>query len=81
MKVKQTVTIKFHSAYTGYNCLEFTDDNGDEVEVRMSDDNYLDLAGTIKKKAERTGKERAEAAKHAAEAAAELTSQENSEDE
>jgi hypothetical protein len=78
MKVKQTVTTKFHSAYTTWNSLDFTDEAGDVIEIQMSDDDYLDLAKTINNKAERVRKERAE---EAAEAAAELTSQENSEDE
>ena len=43
MKVKQTVTAKFNTAYTGWNTLEFTDEQGDEIHIRMTDDNYLDL--------------------------------------
>ena len=73
MKVKQTVTTKFHTAYTGWNSLEFTDENGDEVQVQMTDDNFLSLSDTLKSKADRIRKERAEAA-------AELA-KENSEDE
>jgi len=62
MKVKQTVTTKFHTAYTGWNSLEFTDENGDEVQIRMTDEDYLNLADTIMTKADRIRKERAEAA-------------------
>ena len=62
MKVKQTVTTKFHTAYTGWNSLEFTDENGDEVQVRMTDDDYLNLSDTLLTKANRIRKERAEAA-------------------
>ncbi len=62
MKVKQTVTTKFHTAYTGWNSLEFTDENGDEVQIRMTDEDYLNLADTLKTKADRIRKERAEAA-------------------
>ena len=67
MKIKQTVTAKFHSAYTGWNTLEFTDESGDEVTIQMTDDNYLDLARTINQKAERIRKERAEEAAKLAE--------------
>jgi hypothetical protein len=62
MKVKQTVTTKFYSAYTGWNTLEFTDENGDEVQITMTDDNYLSLSDTLKTKADRIRKERAEEA-------------------
>ena len=67
MKVKQTVTTKFYSAYTGWNSLEFTDENGNEVQIQMTDDNYLSLAKTLGQKAERINKERAEAAAQLAE--------------
>ena len=62
MKVKQTVTTKFHNAYTGWNSLDFTDEQGDEIQIRMTDDDYLSLADTLQAKAERIRKERAELA-------------------
>ena len=62
MKVKQTVTTKFHSCYTGWNSLEFTDEQGDEVQIRMTDDCYLSLFDTLKNKVDRIHKERAEEA-------------------
>ena len=62
MKVKQTVTTKFYTAYTGWNSLEFTDENGDEVQIRMTDEDYLNLSDTLLTKANRIRKERAEAA-------------------
>lgn len=62
MKVKQSVTTKFYTAYTGWNSLEFTDEQGDEVSIRMTDDDYLSLADTLQNKAERIRKERAEEA-------------------
>ena len=71
MKVKQTVTTKFHNAYTGWNSLEFTDEQGDEVSIRMTDDDYLSLADTLQTKAERIRKERADEAAEAARAIAE----------
>ena len=67
MKIKQTVTAKFNTAYTGWNTLEFTDENGDEIQIQMTDDNYLSLAKTLGQKAERIQKERAEEAAKLAE--------------
>ena len=67
MKVKQTVSTKFYTAYTGWNSLEFTDENGNEIQIQMTDDNYLSLAKTLGQKAERINKERAEAAAQLAE--------------
>ena len=67
MKVKQTVTAKFNTAYTGWNSLDFTDENGDEIQIQMTDDNYLSLAKTLNQKAERIQKERAEEAAKLAE--------------
>jgi hypothetical protein len=62
MKVKQTVTTKFYTAYCGWNTLDFTDENGDEVQIKMTDDDYLNLSDTLQTKANRIRKERAEAA-------------------
>jgi hypothetical protein len=70
MQVKQTVTTKFHSAYTGWNSLEFTDERGDEVSIKMTDEDYLSLADTLQVKAKRIRKERAEEAAEAARAEA-----------
>ena len=67
MKIKQTITAKFNTAYTGWNTLEFTDENGDEIQIQMTDDNYLQLADTLKTKADRIRKERAEEAAKLAE--------------
>ena len=67
MKVKQTVSTKFYTAYTGWNSLEFTDENGNEIQIQMTDDNYLSLAKTLGQKAERIQKERAEEAAKLAE--------------
>ena len=68
MKVKQTVTTKFFNAYTGWNSLQFTDEAGDEIEIRMSDDDYLNLSDTLKTKADRIRKERQAEAEDAASA-------------
>jgi hypothetical protein len=62
MQVKQTVTTKFHNCYTGWNMLEFTDERGDEVQVKMTDEDYLSLFDTLKTKVDRIHKERADIA-------------------
>ena len=62
MKVKQVVEMKFNHAYTGWNCLEFNDQDGNEVSIRMSEDDYLSLEESIVTKCNRIRKERAEKA-------------------
>ena len=62
MQVKQIVAAQFHQAYAGYNQLEFTNQNGDEVQIQMNDDDYLSLSATINTKANRIRKERAKEA-------------------
>jgi hypothetical protein len=71
MKVKQTVSTKFYQCYPGWNSLEFTDENGDEIQVQMTDDDYLNLAKTLGQKAERIQKERQAEAEKAAKLAEE----------
>jgi hypothetical protein len=71
MKVKQTVEMKFHTAYTGWNALEFSDSDDNSVSIRMTDDDYLSLADTLQTKAERIRKERQAEAEEAARAIAE----------
>ena len=62
MQVKQTVTAKFNTVYTGWNSLDFTDEQGDEIQIRMTDECYLSLFDTIKNKVDRIHKERTELA-------------------
>lgn len=59
MKIKQTVTAKYNGARVGWHLLEFAQDNGDEVQIQMTDDDYLELYDTIKGKADRIRKDRA----------------------
>ena len=62
MKVKQVVEMKFHGCHASWNSLEFTEENGNEVSIKMTDDDYLSFAETLQAKAERIRKERAELA-------------------
>lgn len=47
MKVKQTVEVRYSSAYTGWNGLEITDVDGTEVIIKMTKDEWLDLEGRV----------------------------------
>lgn len=67
MKIKQTVTAKYNGVRVGWYLLEFEQDNGDEVQIQMTDDDYLSLYDAIKGKADRIRKERAAEAEQLAE--------------
>ena len=77
MKVKQVVEMKFHSCYASWNSLEFTEENGNEISIKMTDDDYLSFAETLQVKAERIRKERAELAAEEARAEAAKLEKEN----
>ena len=66
MKIKQHVATKYHHAYTGWNRIEFTDQAGNEVNIEMSDDDYLELEGIITNKCNRIRNEREEKARELA---------------
>jgi len=53
MKIKQTVTVKCESIYSGYSALEITDSGGDEVHVRLTDDQYIELQELVGRKVDR----------------------------
>jgi len=52
MKIKQTVEAKFSNLYIGWNGLSFTDPNGDEVKIEITDNQILELAEVLNEKAE-----------------------------
>ena len=62
MKIKQRVDFTYHHVYTSYNGMELTDAEGNEVFVKMTDDNYLHLYDQLQYKVKRINKERQEAA-------------------
>ena len=62
MKVKQVVNTKFYSCYTGWNSLQFTDEAGNDIEIQMTDDDFLSIEKSIKNKADRIRSDRAEEA-------------------
>ena len=59
MKVKQVVSVKFDSAYSSYDSLDITDAEGDEVNIHLSDDQYLKLHESISRKVKRILEDRA----------------------
>ena len=62
MKVKTIVEFKFHNAYCGWNSFEITDADDNTVSIKMTDEDYLTMADTLQRKAERIRQERAEEA-------------------
>ncbi len=60
MKVKQTVSVKFESAYVGYGSLDITDTEGDEIHLRLSDDQYIEFHESLSRKVKRILEDRAE---------------------
>ena len=79
MKVKTIVDFKFDHAYTGWNHLDFTDSDGNQVCVKMTVEDYLSLSDTLQTKAERIRKDLAEEAAEAARAAELAKEKENAE--
>jgi len=63
MKIKQVITTEFYTAYCSYSGVEFTDRDGNEVAVRMSDEQILEFAEMVNRKADRVKKEKLEAAR------------------
>ena len=66
MKVTQTIETKYAHFYVGYGYAEFKDEAGNLVNVKMTDDNILEMYDTIAYKRERILKQRAEEAAHLA---------------
>ena len=59
MKVKQVVSVKFDSAYSSYGSLDITDADGSEVNIRLSNDQYIELYDSIYRKVQRIKEDRA----------------------
>ena len=67
MKVTQNIEAQFHTLYVGYNRLEFTDQNGNEIRINVSEDNILEIAKKFRYQEKSILEERAEQAKETAE--------------
>ena len=65
MKVTQHIEAQFHNRYIGYNRLEFTDQNGNEVRINVSEDNILEIAKKFRYQEKSILEERAEQVKDA----------------
>ena len=59
MKVKQVVSVKFDSVYSSYGSLDITDVDGGEVNIRLGDDQYIELYDSIGRKVKRILEDRA----------------------
>lgn len=66
MKVTQMIETKYNQFYVGYGYAEFKDEVGNLVNIKLSDDNILEMYETIAYKRERILKQRAEEAAHLA---------------
>jgi len=58
MKVKQIVETKFHYVYLGWNNLQFSDVNENEIKIEITDDQILALSDKLLVKATEIRKER-----------------------
>jgi len=58
MKVKQIVEAEFHHVYIGWNNIQFSDLNANEVRIEISDDQLLALSDKLLKKATEIRKDR-----------------------
>jgi len=74
MKVSQTVEMKYDRFYVGYGYCEFKDSDLNQVSIRLTDDNILEMYDDLKRKRERILKERAD---EAAELASQTQENEN----
>ena len=59
MKIKQVVSVKFDSVYSSYGSLDITDADGGEVNIRLSDDQYIELHDSIGRTVKRILEDRA----------------------
>ena len=66
MKVTQTIETKYNQFYVGYGYAEFKDEAGNLVNIKLTDDNILEMYETISYKRDRILKQRAEEAAHIA---------------
>lgn len=60
MTIKQVVEVKADHIYCGWRGLEIKDDDGNQVEVNLTDDQWLTLAERVQEKANRIRKDRRE---------------------
>lgn len=71
MKVTKTVVVKFESVYCGYREIEFTDVDGSEVKVRLTDEQWKDLGLSVSRKVAEIDRKEKEAFECAVERAVE----------
>ena len=52
MKIEQRISMDFHSAWCGFNSLEIEDVKENKVAIRMTDDQFIELAERLEAKRE-----------------------------
>jgi len=52
MKIKQTVETKYGDFYIGWSNIQFTDGAGNEIKIEITDNEIIELALVLNKKAE-----------------------------
>ena len=60
MKVKQTVSTKYSDLYIGWSNLQFTDNEGNEIHIDVSDDQILEVSKILSEKSKGILEKRAE---------------------
>ncbi len=65
MKVTQSVSATFKSCYAGWSSFNITDIRGDEIEINLSDDQYLEMERSIVNKCDAIREERLKKAREA----------------
>lgn len=71
MKVTKTVAVKFESVYCGYREIEFTDVDGSEIKVRLTDEQWRELGLSVSRKVAEIDRKEKEAFECAVERAVE----------
>ena len=60
MKMKKVVTMNYKRAFCSYNGVEMTDAKGNEINIIMSEDHYIELSDLLEDKKRRIEKSRLE---------------------
>ncbi len=57
MEIKQVITADYAGLWVGYTQLEFTDPNGNQINIRMNESDLLELASRLHGRAEQIREE------------------------
>ena len=65
MRVIQQVSATFKSCYNSWNSFNITDTSGDQIEIKLSDDQYLEIERSVITKCDAIREERLKKAREA----------------